>query len=628
MQPSERPWFTWSGGRRAKQTQHLHVVDAASLQFANPLHAQFVLHLCGYTAKLALCHATLRLGVLRHVSSSSVIATATTLAGPRWEEARRVVHEAVEASTAFPWGWPEMDLPPAGDSIVRDSVAAHVARWESTDGLEQPGVAPVAVPPTWSLAALRDAVGDECVPADDVAPLRADDRPRAGTLPSRTIRLPLWQVCDYVRGLPPPVHRVLGSLDARRLWRVAHWLPWENDTSPPLELDINELRVSAPRVNVHLLRGASLHIAPPGAKIRLHCPSTHSRTHFAIWQLEGSASIALFPPAAASALAHDESTPPLFDASQSLVDPWATAGACPGMGETGVPAPLWMRLHAGEVLLLPVDWWMASVALAPSLALWRPWFSKRRLAEQLSRGCAAAAPGEPVHSREQISRLTAELRREPSRLSTSLPICKKAAAGTGAKSSRGRDGEVLNAVLHMSELAEDGRLLQSSRPVPQVLAINYRSVVPPGMSAAMVDVVQSMNCGDVVLSALRNGSGMSVCEVKLLSFVAAETASAPSPAAPAGGWRWFGAPENWLGAPAGHEPVDQVEEARRREVAEAAGSTAQRRCSASGRATRGWRKVAHVASPLCRRRSWLARRRSAKPPLPDESASDQPVYVY
>ncbi|CAE8641664.1 unnamed protein product [Polarella glacialis] len=33
----------------------------------------------------------------------------------------------------------------------------------------------------------------------------------------------------------------------------------------------------------------------------------------------------------------------------------------------------------------------------------------------------------------------------------------------------------------------------------------------------------------------------------------------------AGGWAWFGDPENWLGAPAGHEPMDQVAEAKRRE---------------------------------------------------------------
>ena len=31
------------------------VAAQASLQFANPLHAQFILHLCGFSAKLKLC---------------------------------------------------------------------------------------------------------------------------------------------------------------------------------------------------------------------------------------------------------------------------------------------------------------------------------------------------------------------------------------------------------------------------------------------------------------------------------------------------------------------------------------------------------------------------------------------
>merc|ERR1712039_495842 len=29
-----------------------------------------------------------------------------------------------------------------------------------------------------------------------------------------------------------------------------------------------------------------------------------------------------------------------------------------------------------------------------------------------------------------------------------------------------------------------------------------------------------------------------------------------------GDWLWFGDPENWLGAPKGHEPIDKVAEAR------------------------------------------------------------------
>ena len=79
---SKTPWFSWMGGPHLKETPNVGVWDSvawlhlgyslgkvghlchptwvstpteASLQFANPLHARFILHLCGFSAKGELC---------------------------------------------------------------------------------------------------------------------------------------------------------------------------------------------------------------------------------------------------------------------------------------------------------------------------------------------------------------------------------------------------------------------------------------------------------------------------------------------------------------------------------------------------------------------------------------------
>eukprot|EP00971_Amphidinium_carterae_P294287 5843233-Amphidinium_carterae.1 len=67
--PSHDPWFSWKGGAVSKETVHLHIVDCASLQFANPLHAKFILHFCGYSNKLELSQQTLALRAVHGVEA-------------------------------------------------------------------------------------------------------------------------------------------------------------------------------------------------------------------------------------------------------------------------------------------------------------------------------------------------------------------------------------------------------------------------------------------------------------------------------------------------------------------------------------------------------------------------------
>ena len=107
----------------------------ASLQFANPLHAQFILHLCGFSEKLTLCRTPMatcsmfhlgysrqlyevdsacrtvslrrkicQSGILRNFSFQADFGNQPhKLAGPLWKASLEVLAEAVEAC---PLGWP------------------------------------------------------------------------------------------------------------------------------------------------------------------------------------------------------------------------------------------------------------------------------------------------------------------------------------------------------------------------------------------------------------------------------------------------------------------------------------------------------------------------------------------
>lgn len=582
---SEHPWFSWAGGRPSKETEHMRVVDTGSLQFANPLHAHFVLHLCGYTAKHALCLEVLRLGVLRNVRRADLpdgISTAAVLgplAGPRWQEACCVVGEAVASAPAWPWGWPKVARRGVGGVLLlRVDLAECVGRWSVHGGTEEPAVASAQAPTAWAIASLREKHGEQRLLIDDCAPLRADDRPQEGPVAANTTRVALWQLCDYILGLPPPVHAVLGRLSTRRQWRAARWRPWScqgdraKKITPPWELDVasgskpldvldgsgTELR----GLNANLAYDAILHLAPPGAELRLHCPSASQDIHFAIWQLEGESEYALFPPRVT--LAQGACDAPLFDASQSLVDPWCVG---PDL------EPSRAVLQAGEVLLLPASWWIASISLSPSLAVWRPWISAPIVdAHKTSRRSLANAIAR-IQATSQLGIYDTTL---PNLViqagaSTSLGWLKQIMrAGSGSPAGAGL--AIFNAVAHVDLLSHDGRGLQSTRfahnPAPHVFTISMGAPLPFGKRFA--DVLRSMALSEVALVALQSEAriaGVLVLIVELLAVREPPTRVSvlPEPRL-AGGWSWFGDMENWLGSPPGHEPVDQVEEARRREA--------------------------------------------------------------
>jgi len=47
----ERPWFSWQGGLRVKETEHLLVLNAGGWQINNPRYAQFAFHAAGMKDK-------------------------------------------------------------------------------------------------------------------------------------------------------------------------------------------------------------------------------------------------------------------------------------------------------------------------------------------------------------------------------------------------------------------------------------------------------------------------------------------------------------------------------------------------------------------------------------------------
>ncbi|CAJ1442510.1 unnamed protein product, partial [Effrenium voratum] len=226
------PWFSWMGGSLLKETPNLGIWDAASLQFANPLHAQFILHLCGFSSKLKLCRSLCQSGVLRSFSFK----------------------EPDAASRSFLW-----------------TAAVDLLRAQSLQGTR-----------CWSLGGLEPLAGTGSTSADVTLPvpdmLRFHSiRANWGEAPTvvhcidgeqlppamRSMRVKLWQICDFVRGWPPPCHPVLGKLGNR--W-CTRW---------PLPEKVALGGVAAP---------AQLHLYPPGARIKFHAPGAG----LTFWVLSGS----------------------------------------------------------------------------------------------------------------------------------------------------------------------------------------------------------------------------------------------------------------------------------------------------------------------------------------------------
>lgn len=555
--PTYSPWFSWCGGPRQKSTEHLQVLDAAKLQFANPLHAHFILHLCGYSEKNTLCREILRVGGLRRVCSAGIwsfdLPFVTSGNASSWKEASDFVRSSVDAGTIMSVGW-SAPVPRAPPNCVRriPLTAEHPTKFWNVS--EPALLCEVPAQRNWSLAELQDSVGDVVLHIDDCAPLRANERPRSGRPHGCTMWCCLWQLCDYVRGLPPPVHGALGRLDPFRQWRCTRWA-LENTSNNPPKLPWDTL----PFKDTLAIK-QEVHIEPPGAETRLH--RLISRT--AIWMLEGEADFVAFPPAATELLGSSNG-PPLFDSSQSAFDPWSDpfrAGVCVST-----------ELRAGEVLIFPSGWWVSSIAKSALICVWGSW-----------------APT-PVSVIGNVSRETESGRVRAlvsQRELSSVPWCKAVLHdGTGAHAS----GVLYTAVAHVDFITPSGKVFGTTRTrQPHNFDVGGRW----SHSDVLVDALCSMAVGEVAYIALNGGdvkklvrapTRVVVLRIHLLSILEPENSTCDVELP--GGWCWFGEVENWLGAPPGHEPEDRVDSARRQEILEV-----QHVINAHGssitRHTRGW----------------------------------------
>lgn len=358
LRPSEKPWFSWMGGRHRKETPNLGIWDAAHLQFANPLHAHFILHLCGYSEKLELCRSVLRSGRLRGLQSTEARCVEWDVVrcfGGSMEKRkeanevlRAVLHFSNKLEQSQGGGWQVDENVPFREEVhkspsLKQALEAHTYPASSRKAV----IAPAPVPTGWSLLELRTLCGDVSVPIHD------------RTSGGRSARVALWQICDYVRGFPPPCHPLLGRLDRLCLWRV-RWQQWA--TSPQgqpfpepfsrcaqMELpwsDVTSGTSSNSKVdscNAEIerssLQEATLHLSPPGAEFGLQ-QLGKGDVWTAIWQLDGIAECVL----------------------------WLPYQTC-----TSATEEMHSSLRAGEVLLVPPGYLFACRALAPSLWLQRPW---------------------------------------------------------------------------------------------------------------------------------------------------------------------------------------------------------------------------------------------------------------
>lgn len=577
LQPAALPWFSWMGGRSRKQTQHMGIVDVASLQFANPLHAQFVLHLCGYSEKYALCHSILQQGWLRGLPQGALAGAAEWLAPAiaragrveAWREALLALERAKVALEGACGGWGGM---PA--AFGRSAAGFEAARCEAAKLQDAQLADPVvfercAVPAAWSLSRLRYTLGECMLSVQDCSPLGADDVRRNTGAPWASTRATLWQICDYVRGLPPPCHPVLGCLDPLRRWRVAEWRPWQGDDASH-HYPLDELVTAfAPlwrlggqaldrceEVNASLATRAVVHIEPPGVFSGLHRPCTMQEppASLIIWQLEGVVEYVLCPPDLKKAQSGSPDSAPFFDASHFSMIPWAFTA-------DGGSAPLRLFravLGAGDALIIPEGWWVSSLSARASLSVWRHFVTSKGTAQfllhmgRIVEGIEASLR-EPTHCAED--RLNGRGSKNWSKTVV------RAAIGTEALPS-----PPFQAVVRIELLTPSG---------PGLLAYQRRQTLPPRSFVVpgpgprpfrhFDEVVLSMLVGELCRVAVRGdeqfgGSQQAmVLMVELLSAAPQlKHRAAPCYGPLMGGWTWFGDVKNWLGAPAGHEPEDKV----------------------------------------------------------------------
>ncbi|OLP98517.1 hypothetical protein AK812_SmicGene19029 [Symbiodinium microadriaticum] len=529
---TETPWFSWQGGPRVRETEHLRVLDAGGTQTNNPRYARFAFHAAGMKDKSRCCRHIVEVGMVRDLQQPEraqlrcrSFSEGSQSAPDAWPAAFDVIG-AAPASTGAPFGWPvaQRRLWPKEVPLQRKSLRTVRAQGHA---------APVHIlaeppPSALSLAAMSDTpLGDRQVEMIDRAPRRADDLPPAGRPFGRQLRVRLWEAARYAAGTPPSAHAVLREMDPARAWQV-NWRPWAA-VGGASEVPRPELP-AAFDADDHKIEEALLSVAPPGAEVRLH--QLEEGRDWLMWQLDGTQQVVLFPPDCEKARMRGGK---LFEPGQSAYVPWADDDA----------EPCSVVLLKGEALRVPGGWYLAQRSLAACVGLLCPLGPAQPNSAPLDLG--------PFHP-EELQRAAAKLleREQEGNVSPGLPEALKQTLQAGG--TEAPHVPRYNAVCHVGlYLGRPPKLMRTSRGAsPQVFCLGADASLKP-----IEKVLRAMLTGERALIAFP--SEAKVLDVEILAVLCPECPDDPrqdfSNLYSRAWWSWFEDPLQWQPLPSRDLPT-------------------------------------------------------------------------
>eukprot|EP00439_Symbiodinium_sp_Y106_P013470 s277_g1.t3 len=516
----ETPWFSWQGGPRVRETEHLRVLDAGGTQTNNPRYARFAFHAAGMKDKSRCCRHIVEVGMVRDRQQSEKaqlrcrsFSEGSQSAPGAWPAAFDVIGNA-PASTGAPFGWPVIPL-------QRKSLRTLAAGGQAT-----PVHLLAELPPSrLSLTAMSDTpLGDRQVEMIDRAPRRADDLPPAGRPFGRQLRVRLWEGARYAAGTPPSAHAVLREMSPARAWQV-NWRPWAA-AGGASEVPRPELP-AAFDADDHNIEEALLSVAPPGAEVRLH--QLEEGRDWLIWQLDGTQQVILFPPDCEKAKMRGGK---LLEPGQSAYVPWADDEA----------EPYSVVLLKGEALRVPGGWYLAQRSLAPCVGLLCPLGPAQENAAPPDLG-----PFRPEELQTAAAKLL-EREHEGGGAPVSpggLPALKHTLQAGGTETPQ---VPRYNAVCHVGlYLGRPPKLMRTSRGAsPQVFCLGADASLKP-----IEEVLRSMHKGERALIAFP--SEAKVLDVEILAVLCPESPDDPrqdfSNLYSRAWWSWFEDPLQWQPLP-------------------------------------------------------------------------------
>eukprot|EP00434_Breviolum_minutum_P007337 symbB.v1.2.006477.t1/scaffold377.1/size217610/4 len=537
---SKTQWFSWQGGPRVRETQHLKVLDAGGTQSNNPRYARFAFHAAGMKDKLRSCRHILELGAVQN-----------------------------EEKCQGPWGWPlvERQLWPAERPI------RFAADWKP--GQQQPALLKAESLKELSLLNLSETeLGDCQVEMVDKVPPLALDPPPSERPFSQKCHARLWEAARYVVGTAPAAHGALQAMDPKRSWQCT-WRPFFSTPQvSPLPPCVAALDLPPQRWSCRL--------SPPTAEMRMHQPEAGSDGSI-LWQLEGHQQVLLL-----EKVPEESTGSPLLRQGQSVYSPW---------NDGDLRDPFSVVLSGGEALCVPKGWWCSTRSLSPSVCLSAPLGEVKvpsalqdlpqeyvKIAEDLV-ARSQAAKGAPIMLGAQLVRNRCGSSRHQ--------LCKGHARSAAVATKR------CNAVCHV-QLYMSRKCLRTSRipsaPEVCVLGASQDSALGP-----LEDILRNLFLGERCLVAVGTNQ-VRLLDIQLLDVILPEPPAGPEKQDffhryMRAWWTWFEDPSKWQPLPTVPwlEPLKKESKEGRVMCHRCGAGNANARCSACGE---------RYCSKSCQREDW------------------------